>query len=414
MAVEIWPPIAPDALKSALEASQVRLLLHFYATPLFEVNTMATEIETSWVLIDHPFVSKQTREIDWLIEELHETLTNLKHGLEDCYALLAPIDPGSTLVVSTPRNEIVKGTVTRVGTRIVKGTVHLRMRTLPHQTLTINPDHPIHIAPLVTLHTLLTHSIDLLAFTLSYIYPSSHPPPPSPSPNPSPTASAAHFLSAQLRVLAQSLTDASSLLKGPPLTQADPTWTTRSVAQSHFLPPNVPHNNTHHHHQQTSSPSSPPAVPPLSFHLAIQDSSLVLWLRSLEPADAPVNFGTKLALAIGTTRRLEHDEAEKMFGFCCAPPEEDQQQQSQQQTGGPNNRGGGSGLARHTSFPTGGGLPHVSGTGTQVSVFVREKVRVETADPSLLSLSSKLTALGSTLGVARRNLAAVMGEELED
>lgn len=61
------------------------------------------------------------RELEWLLNELHETLQNLKSGLEDCYALLAPVDPGSTLVVSTPRNEIVKGHVTRVGTRIVKG-----------------------------------------------------------------------------------------------------------------------------------------------------------------------------------------------------------------------------------------------------------------------------------------------------
>lgn len=63
----------------------------------------------------------QRRELEWLLSELHETLQNLKSGLEDCYALLAPVDPGSTLVVSTPRNEIVKGHITRVGTRIVKG-----------------------------------------------------------------------------------------------------------------------------------------------------------------------------------------------------------------------------------------------------------------------------------------------------
>lgn len=50
----------------------------------------------------------------------------------------------------------------------------------------------------------------------------------------------------------------------------------------------------------------------------------------------------------------------------------------------------------------------------QVDVYVREKVRVESADPSLLSLAAKLNALGHTLGLARRNLAAVMGEELED
>jgi hypothetical protein len=82
---------------------------------------MATDVETSWVLIDSPFAPPKKREIDWFVQELHETLSNLQHGLEDCYALLAPIDPGSTLVLSTPRHEFVKGHITRVGTRIVKG-----------------------------------------------------------------------------------------------------------------------------------------------------------------------------------------------------------------------------------------------------------------------------------------------------
>ncbi|KAK0726013.1 RAVE subunit 2/Rogdi [Lasiosphaeris hirsuta] len=361
MSVEIWPPIAPDAFKAAVEASQAR-------------------------------------ECEWLVQELQDTLTNLKHGLEDCYALLAPIDPGSTLVVSTPRNETVKGHVTRVGTRIVKGTIYLRMRTLPTQTLHINPDHPIHLASLTSLHTLLTHSIDLLTLTLSYSYPST--PPPSTT---NPSTSSPQFIATQLRLLAQSLAESSSLLKGPPLTTADPAWTTRSVAGSHFTPPLWP---PHQHHANGG-------VPPLSFHLGIQDSCLVLWLRSLEPADAPVNFGTKLALAIGTTRRLEHDESERIFGFCC---------EDSGVSGGEHNHGGGGGgsrvgaaPARHTSFPG----PSASGGGVgpgkkEVEVFVREKVRVETADPSLLSLSSKLTALGTTLGVARRNLAAAMGEELED
>jgi hypothetical protein len=53
----------------------------------------------------------------------------------------------------------------------------------------------------------------------------------------------------------------------------------------------------------------------------------------------------------------------------------------------------------------------LSGTrNMSVNVFVREKVRVESADPSLLSLSAKLSALGHTLALARRNLAAVLGE----
>ncbi|KAK4041508.1 RAVE subunit 2/Rogdi [Parachaetomium inaequale] len=370
MSVEIWPHVAPDQLKAAIETAE-------------------------------------KRELDWLIDELRETLTNLKHGLEDCYALLAPIDPGSTLVLSTPRNEVVKGHVTRVGTRIVKGTIHLRLRTLPQQTLTINPDHPIHLTSLTTLHSLLTHSIDLLALTLSYSYPSATPTAPLPTDLPPP-----HFLSAQLRLLAQSLAEASTHLKGTPQTAPDPSWTTLSASPSHFTPPlPQPHTNSSH--------------PSLSFHLSIQDSSLVLWLRALEPADAPLNFGTKLALAIGTTRRLEHDESEKVFGYCCngnvndaehthsTPPAALPQEHTTTATS-------------HT--PPGNQPVPLSGTRKPnnshsnnsssttkhpaVDVFVREKVRVESADPSLLSLSAKLTALGHTLALARRNLAAVMGEEV--
>lgn len=115
----------------------------------------------------------------------------------------------------------------------------------------------------------------------------------------------------------------------------------------------------------------------------------MLYLRALEPADAPVNFGTKLALAIGTTRRLEHDEADKVFRYKC---DEESYVEGAHETGG------------------GGG----GGSGKELEVYVREKVRVESADPSLLSLSAKLNALSNTLSLARRNLAAVMGEEMEE
>ncbi|KAJ9148187.1 hypothetical protein NKR19_g5958, partial [Coniochaeta hoffmannii] len=172
MSVEIWPPIAPEQLRIAQETTQ-------------------------------------KRELDWLLAELRETLVNLKHGLEDCYALLAPIDPGSTLVLSTPRNEIVKGTITRVGTRIVKGTIHLRLRTLASQTLTLDPAHPIHLAPLTSLHTLLNHSLDLLSLTLTYCYPASNLPTGQTSSSSSSSSSPA-FLSAQLRLLSQSLSESSS------------------------------------------------------------------------------------------------------------------------------------------------------------------------------------------------------------
>ena len=65
-------------------------------------------------------IDLKARELRWITNETVQVCRDLKHGLEDCYALLAPIDPGSTLAVSTPRNERVKGTITRVGTRIVK------------------------------------------------------------------------------------------------------------------------------------------------------------------------------------------------------------------------------------------------------------------------------------------------------
>ncbi|KAK3952671.1 RAVE subunit 2/Rogdi [Pseudoneurospora amorphoporcata] len=408
MSVEIWPPIAPDHLKTAVETSQ-------------------------------------KRELDWLVQELRESLTNLKHGLEDCYALLAPIDPGSTLVLSTPRNEIVKGHITRVGTRIVKGTIHLRLRTLPQQTLTINPDHPIHLAPLVTLHTLLTYSLDLLTMTLSFTYPTevsssdtaSSTSKTKPS-QPPPQISSAAFLSSQLRLLSQSISESCAILKGPPLvTAADPSWTTRSIAPSHFIPPLTAAPASSHKHNNHNNPDATPTIPPISFHLSIQESSIVLWLRSLEAANAPVGFGTKLAFAIGTARRLEHDEADRVFGFCCA---------GEEHIGGPLGSPGG---VMPESFSSEGSSSTRSGTTTttatttttttttggtvagrkpqqqqqqqqgqqqaQVDVYVREKVRVETADPSLLSLAAKLNALGHALGLTRRNLAAVMGEEeLED
>ena len=124
MSVEIWPPIASDRLKVATETWQVSHLNSFSLSSLLyqQGPNMAAKISSSWVLIDLLFARpKQKNELDWLVEELRETLTNLRHGLEECYALLAPVDPGSTLVLSTPRHEIVKGYVTRVGTRIVKG-----------------------------------------------------------------------------------------------------------------------------------------------------------------------------------------------------------------------------------------------------------------------------------------------------
>lgn len=47
------------------------------------------------------------------------------------------------------------------------------------------------------------------------------------------------------------------------------------------------------------------------------------------------------------------------------------------------------------------------------NVRVKEKVRVESADPSLMAVMAKLAALDHTVGLARKGLCIVMGEEME-
>jgi len=69
---------------------------------------------------------QQRNHVPWLINYIREReLPPIKQTLDECYALLAPVLPGTTLVLSTRRNELVKGTVTRVGTRIVKAVCFL-------------------------------------------------------------------------------------------------------------------------------------------------------------------------------------------------------------------------------------------------------------------------------------------------
>ncbi|KAF5642737.1 hypothetical protein F25303_6456 [Fusarium sp. NRRL 25303] len=314
MSIAIWPPISPAELR--LKASET-----------------------------------QARELDWIVDETLEVCRDLKHGLEDCYALLAPIDPGSTLVMSTPRNEKVKGTLTRVGTRIVKGTIHLQLRTIPPQTLSLSQSEAIHVQGLDALHGYLNQSIDLLAITLS-------------------KPQDASSLASTLSILADSLSDSSAILKGPPLTDSDPAWQMCSCSPDQF---------------------EPSIGPNLSFYLGLQESCIILWLRALEPVHAHVHFGTKLGLAFGTVRRLEHDEMDTVFRY---------------NTQGSNIGGSKRGGARHTPEP-GSSAAEVDSNDIQ-EVYVREKVRVESADPSLISIQSKLSYLSHMLGQARRNIAEVL------
>lgn len=134
----------------------------------------------------------------------------------------------------------------------------------------------------------------------------------------------------------------------------------------------------------------------------------MLWLRALEPAAAPVNLGMKFALAIGTARRLEHDEAEQVFAYTYPEGAGEGAAAGRPGTSAGREGGGAAGVDKQL------GKSREDGRGDEVQVYVREKVRVESADPSLLSLSAKLMAMMNTLALARGNLAAVMGEDCEE
>lgn len=460
MSVAIWPPLAPDELKAAVETTEVSsswgLMLSAFVLFPFPHLTISVffhpDMSSDWVIVcplpgrgavpsahafdvgflkeaprprqmvksiqnQNPFKKlldqekiktkvvradkakahakpaqpspenpltdippPQSNELEWLLNEIGDDLRGLRVSLQDCYQLLEPSasKQGNTLVVSTPRTEAVKGTITRLGTRITKGTINIKLRTLPAQTLSINPQHPITIAPLDDLSILLTRSIELLDITLSHAYPESEPTSPKRKAPLQPKIET--FLAAQLRVLAQALQDASALLRGPPLLATDPGWSARSAALSHFLP------------------HLPPGI---SFYIGLQESQLVLWLRALEPADIPVNLGMKFALALGTARRIEHDEADQVFTYCC----EDGCAKGLHNTPA----AGGSDSGRDSGPNTGTATPE-----GPARIYVREKIRVESADPSLLSLSAKLNALNHALLHIRGNLAAVMDEEVDD
>lgn len=237
-------------------------------------------------------------------------------------------------------------------------------------------------------------------------------------------------MAAQLRLLSQTLAEAASLLKGPqPLTASDATWVSKSCSPRHFLPASPPgHQNQNNHQQNHQNQQQQQPGPNLSLHWGVQESQLVLWLRALEPAGAPVNLGLKFALAIGTARRLEHDEADQVFMYTYPEGAEPPAAAAGGPSGGAGGGGGGGGDGGQlrgsstSSGGSGGGRDNAAsaagrGPGSrnenEAQVFVREKVRVESADPALMSLGTKLSALAKTLTLARGNLAVVMGEDPE-
>ena len=116
-------------------------------------------------------------------------------------------------------------------------------------------------------------------------------------------------------------------------------------------------------------------------HFSIVDAALILEVRTLEPLPPGSSAGTatpnsfssqtysgfslrdRLAQALGSSRVATHDEAEGIFNY------------------------------------------------KGQNVRVRDKLRVETMDPSLMAAMAKLSALEHTVALNRRALDVVMGKD---
>ncbi|KAI9716215.1 MAG: hypothetical protein M1812_005440 [Candelaria pacifica] len=305
MSTAVWPPLPPDQLIKEEEASLAR-------------------------------------ELEWLLSSLQETLASLKSGLEECIALLAPQEPGSTLVLSSLRSESLKGFVTRVGTTIIKGDIHLRLPSLPPPrgsstyklAFSPNPTAPILYLPqLTSVRNLINESLDVIDVTTW-----------------TGDAKDANFISGQLRLLFDNIQEARQALKGGEEVQGR--WWESPIDERVFDPP---------------LPAS------ISFHLSVSEASLVLCVRTLEPtvpnttstsdSFSGFNFRDRLAVAIGASRRSEHDEINEVFIY----------------------------------------------KGQEVKV--KEKVRVESGDPSLMAMMAKLSALEHNVALSRKALDIVMGKD---
>jgi hypothetical protein len=165
----------------------------------------------------------------------------------------------------------------------------------------------------------------------------------------------------------------------PPEQEEAEEWWTGSVAASVF---------------------DPPLHPNLSLHFTVHDAALVLTVRTLVPLGSnphtPSSSGTGTAAAAATasgTGTSSSDFSSLTSGF--------------------NLRDRLFGLG-HAKTPTHDEMGEVFLWRGREEVHVREKVRVESADPSLMSVAAKLSALEHEVRRWSFNLGVVMGEEDEE
>jgi hypothetical protein len=220
----------------------------------------------------------------------------------------------------------------------------------------VDPAKPLVLSPLASLRSLLAEALDCVDVAR---WPEH--------------STSATFISSQLRLLHSILDEARNTLHGAGVCATDTppdasggAWIASLVDPGCFVP-RLPED--------------------LVLAIEVEDASLILTFRTLEDAKKEMDFGTKLAFAIGAQRRLEHDEMEDVF--CLPRPS--------------------GGVPMDRSVDSSG-----SGGGNERQFRVLEKVRVDSADPSLMSAMAKVGVLEREVGLARSGLAAVMGESMDD
>ncbi|KAL2827851.1 Rogdi leucine zipper containing protein-domain-containing protein [Aspergillus pseudoustus] len=234
------------------------------------------------------------KELEWLLRSLQDSLSSLREGLHECAALLAPKEPGSTLVLSSMRSESVKGFVTRVGTKIVKGDIQLRLSSLSSRAgpttrlcMSNSPNAPeLVLSQLVSVRDLVNQCLDIVDVSTWTGDPLD-----------------ARFIYSQIHLLGETIAEGRQMLRGESDVVRGKWWET-SASDSLF---------------------DPPLPPNLSFHLSIADSALVLYLRTLEPS-TPTHTPTAFASDISLTgfsirdrlfgpRQPAHDEVGDVFAW---------------------------------------------------------------------------------------------------
>ncbi|EPS36820.1 hypothetical protein H072_9627 [Dactylellina haptotyla CBS 200.50] len=316
------------------------------------------------------------RELAWLITEIQESLLSLRSGLEECLSLLAPTQPGSTLVLSTSRSEGLKGFVTRVGSAVVKGDMQVKMHGLPNTK-------------------------GLGYYRLQLVSPPSSSEAPSTTP-PSPTSSSLllpqltdcrNFVHSALTTLpSQSevdthkslpvLTKTASAIIDAKLLASQLDSLLSDIRSARDILNTTQKSNLFPYHAVEASLFDPPLPENLALDVTIQDAAVVTELRLLENTN-PAAYTGLTALSMNIDQHLSNfNFREKIAGAF----------KSRKAHG-----------ARHT----GNGENEVY-TYRGAEVRVKERIKVESQDPSLMSVTAKLGALEHNLAMGKTSLEIIM------